>query len=619
MPVIKQDTDNLLTNFGFHLQSFVHGQNVLDPQQLANTIDSRLSEDLATIVYSLHCLEAANKIFDIHLLVVTDDFTKANLTAILWARMQGIKSLRLGHGVPLCEEYTILASRVTDYMTVFGQRCLEEYADIGVDISKVVITGHPMWDQYTRLRMQKSHCRAQVCQKYGLRADIPIVVFATTYTAYLTAHSCPSIHADTARDFFIACRALREKNIVFNIVIKDRLGWQREYPQAQGDKVLETLLLDILGEEAQEHYRYVLDEGPLWATAADVVIGVSSNYLIEAMLAGTNAINLLTYQNAVIGPNFAADAGIVEVEAHQLADAILSMLNPEEKASQQQKIQQAMEYYNYKNDGHATERVVQLLCDLTPNIYPVPSQSVQFIWQKCLDTGPVSLKTGHHAVPLYNLLNMLSNNPHTFVDIGCRIGSNASYIKEKFPHCTVWGVEMSQEAARMAATRLDKVIIGKFEEIDLGEAGLAQGTLDGALLVNVLEYLYNPWDFMVRLRPYLSEQGQVLISVYNLCNLMLMDGISKGIFPYAEEGLLDITHIRFFTLRELLKLCQETGYRVAKLQYSPDVRIWGLVDRFKAALPRNIELDRLTLKNVTLEELMEMCSLRFYLLLEKAT
>ena len=258
MPVIKQDTDNLLTNFGFHLQSFVHGQNVLDPQQLANTIDSRLSEDLATIVYSLHCLEAANKIFDIHLLVVTDDFTKANLTAILWARMQGIKSLRLGHGVPLCEEYTILASRVTDYMTVFGQRCLEEYADIGVDISKVVITGHPMWDQYTRLRMQKSHCRAQVCQKYGLRADIPIVVFATTYTAYLTAHSCPSIHADTARDFFIACRALREKNIVFNIVIKDRLGWQREYPQAQGDKVLETLLLDILGEEAQEHYRYVL-------------------------------------------------------------------------------------------------------------------------------------------------------------------------------------------------------------------------------------------------------------------------------------------------------------------------------------------------------------------------
>jgi hypothetical protein len=141
--------------------------------------------------------------------------------------------------------------------------------------------------------------------------------------------------------------------------------------------------------------------------------------------------------------------------------------------------------------------------------------------------------------------------------------------------------------------------------------GLVKGSLDAVLLAGVLEHMHNPWDVMVRLRSYLSAQGQVLLSVHNLRNLSLMNDISKGAFSYKEEGLLNIRHIRFFTLRELLKLCQETGYRVVNSQLSPDECVWGYVEYFKGKFPANIDLGKLILKEVTEDELIEMCALQF--------
>ena len=147
---------------------------------------------------------------------------------------------------------------------------------------------------------------------------------------------------------------------------------------------------------------------------------------------------------------------------------------------------------------------------------------------------------------------------------------------------------------------------------------MAVGSLDAVVLADVLEHMYNPWDVMVKIHRYLSPQGQVLLSVPNVRNLALMDDLAKGNWTYAKEGLLDITHIRFFTLRELLKFCQETGYKVVNKMNALDGRLQDIFNRAQGSLPCNIETERMVIKNVTHDEMLEMCSLQFYLLLEKA-
>ena len=101
--------------------------------------------------------------------------------------------------------------------------------------------------------------------------------------------------------------------------------------------------------------------------------------------------------------------------------------------------------------------------------------------------------------------------------------------------------------------------------------------------------------------------------------MVLMDQLSKGNWTYEGAGLLDITHIRFFTFQECLKFCKETGYRVVQAQHALDGRLKSVWESNMAISgPTNINLDRLVLKDVTRAELLEMCCLQFYFLLEKA-
>jgi 2-polyprenyl-3-methyl-5-hydroxy-6-metoxy-1,4-benzoquinol methylase len=177
---------------------------------------------------------------------------------------------------------------------------------------------------------------------------------------------------------------------------------------------------------------------------------------------------------------------------------------------------------------------------------------------------------------------------------------------------------MNRAAAQVASSKIDRVLVGKFEDFDLEREGIAKGTLDGVLLADVLEHMYNPWDVMVKLRPYMSPKGQLVLSIPNVRNLMLMDDLSKGKWTYAAAGLLDITHIRFFTLAEIVKFVAETGYRIVRAEHAIDGRLRDLWNQNQAiTAPTEINMDRMKLKDVTRDELLELCTIQFHLVLEK--
>jgi 2-polyprenyl-3-methyl-5-hydroxy-6-metoxy-1,4-benzoquinol methylase len=240
-----------------------------------------------------------------------------------------------------------------------------------------------------------------------------------------------------------------------------------------------------------------------------------------------------------------------------------------------------------------------------------------FVWQQYLDAASTDVAAAYHTAGRPDLAAMYTNNPALILDVGCAAGSTAALMKQMFPGSRAWGIEMNRAAASLAQAKLDRVLVGKFEDFDLEREGIAKGTLDAVLLADVLEHMYNPWNVMVTLRPFMSPIGQLLLSIPNVRNLLLMDELSKGNWSYAEAGLLDITHIRFFTFKEIHRFCRETGYRVIRTQNAIDLRLEPFFKQHRGVALSDVNAGRMTFKNVTPDELVELCTVQFYFLLER--
>jgi O-antigen biosynthesis protein len=221
------------------------------------------------------------------------------------------------------------------------------------------------------------------------------------------------------------------------------------------------------------------------------------------------------------------------------------------------------------------------------------------------------LKGAYHDHARKELLLLLERPPRRVLDVGCATGATGELIKTAWPDSHVTGIELNRAAATRAAERIDQVLGDKLEDIDFAAAGIAPGSIDCVLLADVLEHLYDPWDALLRIKPLLSEDAQVLVSLPNARNLWLLNQLASGRFPYAAEGLLDITHIRWFTRVEMEKMLRETGYQVVKSARTPTA---GLQDLTRPAGSTTVETEKIVLKNVDDEEFEDLKALQIMFL-----
>jgi 2-polyprenyl-3-methyl-5-hydroxy-6-metoxy-1,4-benzoquinol methylase len=110
---------------------------------------------------------------------------------------------------------------------------------------------------------------------------------------------------------------------------------------------------------------------------------------------------------------------------------------------------------------------------------------------------------------------------------------------------------------------LDRVVCGDVEAVALD---FPEGYFDCVVCADVLEHLRDPWAVLRRLRPLVAEGGCVVASIPNLQHLKPVLKILLDRFEYEEAGLLDSTHLRFFTLSTIRGLFRETGYRVERVE-----------------------------------------------------
>ena len=150
-----------------------------------------------------------------------------------------------------------------------------------------------------------------------------------------------------------------------------------------------------------------------------------------------------------------------------------------------------------------------------------------------------------------------------FLDVGCGNGTTSAFIRHLHPEVR-WagGVELFAEAAEKARSVLDEVWCGDLEATPF-ETEIAPASLDAILCLDVLEHLVDPWTVVKRLSPLLAEDGRLIISIPNIRNWKFIRKLlMNGDFHYRDAGLLDRTHLRFFTRATMFELFQGAGFRI---------------------------------------------------------
>ena len=247
---------------------------------------------------------------------------------------------------------------------------------------------------------------------------------------------------------------------------------------------------------------------------------------------------------------------------------------------------------------------------------PSPAQPMaepQYVWQTCLNIEDApATPYQQHFNP--QMLDVLAHPPRVLLDVGCSSGILGHYVKGLHPACRTIGIEPNRATAELAAQNLDQVLCGKFEDFTLAKEGIAFGSVDTVVMADVLEHMYDPWHVMVNLKPYLTPDAQVILSIPNTRHLGLMQGLlDRGMWTYAEKGLLDITHIRFFTLKEIANFLTQTGYRMEFVNHFLDAGLATFYEQNKSNPDINIRLGRVALEKVTPKELAELCTWQFFI------
>lgn len=144
------------------------------------------------------------------------------------------------------------------------------------------------------------------------------------------------------------------------------------------------------------------------------------------------------------------------------------------------------------------------------------------------------------------------------LEVGCDCGANLAEIGNLFPKSRLFGLEINPGAAAVASG-FGEVQTGNIEDYNLA---YERQSFDYIIFGDVLEHLRDPERAVAYCRCFLKPQGKVIASVPNLMHYTVLKALIGGNFTYQDAGLLDRTHIHFFTLNEIVKMFARAGYQI---------------------------------------------------------
>ena len=165
------------------------------------------------------------------------------------------------------------------------------------------------------------------------------------------------------------------------------------------------------------------------------------------------------------------------------------------------------------------------------------------------------------------------------LEVGCGGGGTLAWIKESGRARWVVGIELFADAAAVARTKLDELYEGDVDQ-HIGE--LTPGSFDLILCLDVLEHLVDPWATLKRLQSLLRPGGKLIASLPNIRHYsVILPLLLTGKWRYETAGIMDRTHLRFFSRETAIDLLQQAGLQLADER---STYAWGTWDKWKDLL-----------------------------------
>jgi len=229
------------------------------------------------------------------------------------------------------------------------------------------------------------------------------------------------------------------------------------------------------------------------------------------------------------------------------------------------------------------------------------------LWQSHLGAN-TGFDPGYHTNPRVEIMSFLTEPPGTVLDVGCGGGATGRLVKEKFPGTRVVGIEINAAAAEHARGNLDRVVCASIDDVEPAR-DMPGEEISTVLLLDVLEHLYDPWRALARIHGWIAPGTRVVASVPNIRNLATLSDIAGGRFDYEANGVLDITHVRFFTRGTLRELFEQTGFDVRRLDplTQPAIVDRVIVNR----RPGRVDTRSISVRYGSFEELEDLYALQY--------
>lgn len=162
-----------------------------------------------------------------------------------------------------------------------------------------------------------------------------------------------------------------------------------------------------------------------------------------------------------------------------------------------------------------------------------------------------------------DLLRVIPTHARSLVEVGCSSGALAREFKNIAPSCDYTGIEIDETYAALARRYCDRVMV-----LDIEAAGdnfwSEVADRDCWIFGDVLEHLRDPWSILKKVRSIISAQGSVAICIPNMQHWSIHAKLAVGDLQYEDTGLMDRTHIRWFTRSTMLQMLDGAGFTMVE-------------------------------------------------------
>jgi glycosyltransferase involved in cell wall biosynthesis len=211
----------------------------------------------------------------------------------------------------------------------------------------------------------------------------------------------------------------------------------------------------------------------------------------------------------------------------------------------------------------------------------------------------------YYEHPRREIFNLVPQYAERVLDVGCGAGALGSLLKEERGVKEVVGIELVAHVAERAREVLDTVLVGSIEALELP---FEDGRFDCIICADVLEHLEDPAGALRKLARVLSDDGVILISVPNASFFEVVGMLVSGAWTYMDAGIMDSTHLRFFTPSSIPRMIAEAGLEMREsgpLNAYPGTR-------FSRNPDGTLRFGKLTLHDVSEEDYTKYLAIQYY-------